>query len=191
MNQLKEFYLYNELEAIGFIGDYSLRDIPFVIEPVYKVKEKKIVLIGPFEEENQSESVKVGEWRTSEEFENLINEGDATRMQPVQAVKEYCIYRNPNPVKLEYISFKQAYDRLVSFSNYYRELGDRDFKERKFKEARENYIICASVSQNAEDYARILLLDNSQGEKEFLEDMIKGLEENPKLVLDSLKRRLF
>ena len=187
-----EGYSYDSLEAIGCIDYFEIPPkTPIVCEAVLAVKLKDIVLVPPFH--NHGSNISGDDrLRSRSEFQDLIETYVATAIQPLPASSESCIYVNTdeNVGILEYISYTEALKRLISFSSQWRKKGDNEFKQGNLSVAFDAYTMCASASQEAEDYARILLCQSSQADDKLLKEFIIQQGKDPETLVERLRGEL-
>ena len=186
-----EGYSYDSLEAIGCIDYFEIPPkTPIVCEAVLAVKLKDIVLVPPFH--NHESNISGDDTLSRSEFQDLIETYHATAIQPLPASSESCIYVNTdeNLEILEYISYTEDLKRLISFSSQWRKKGDNEFKQANLSAAFDAYNLCANASQEAEDYARILLCQSSQADDKRLKEFIIQQGKDPETLIERLREEL-
>lgn len=180
-------YNYNDLEVIGCLGQYEKRKVPFVISGTYALKNEGKVLLPPYQEGGSS--VQVGEHITRERFYELVKNEEATLFEsPLPARRDMAAYVAIGSGPIEYIPLTEALEHIVNFSDQHRRLGDDYYLIGNLKEAMEEYILTASASQEAEDFARILLCNLPATTRDCYEKRIQNLGDNPDKLMEKVRK---
>jgi hypothetical protein len=130
---------------------------------------------------------------TRQEFQKLVQNGHATSLDPTQALVDSCIYVAPHTGRPEYVSYSVAHARMVTFSDDKRRLGDNQFRKGDLREALSHYELAAATSQEAWDYARMLLCDCDNmpdADRNRLRRYIINLGEDPDTICESVRQEI-
>ena len=174
---------YSELLVVGIgtkLPDSS--EVPILINPLLITKCDGSLLMPPYVQRDAR--VFTTELLDAKTFDHWVEAGEATRIEPLPARADTCIYAGPGEAPIEYVTISEAHRRLKEFSDTKRDLGDFAWKRGNHSEARHFWELAASVSQHALDYTRILL----DGEihkirRARLENWIRDQGFNPKDLL--------
>ena len=179
-----EDILYENLEVIGFFGQMGERIVPQVLPPILGVKDSDVVIVPPYD--RRDDSVYSTEQLTREEFLWLGQNGRATVIEPPYPyAKNIILYADEGAGPVECVTTAQALDRIITFSAKYRELGEKCYSEGNHKAAFIAFSHVSSASQEAKDYARLLLFDISLGCRNRYRNWIEKQGEDPdKLVAE-------
>jgi hypothetical protein len=173
-------YKFDDLEVVCFIYDTSEpEDVPRLIHPVAKSISLDRI-IGGFEE--KEESVLATEYLHLEE--------PITYIAPSAFQAEHAFYISAGSVEAEYLSFDDITVRLIEFSDRERSLGDEYFRDNDFRHALEHYQRASIASEEAIDYARIILCDVPEDYKIHLVDDIRYLGENWETLVEEVREKI-
>ena len=159
---------HEDMKVIGYVDNVSESSTPRLLDPVYMTKDTGELSMEPL---------------TSPTFGLLADLADLTdfqiiRLDPVQAHENGCLYMTEGTIpRVIYSSRKEAADYMIAFVANHRVLGDAHFKAGDKKSALAEYEIAASVSQEIEDYERMLQCDISELRRERLIIWVRDLKQ--------------
>ena len=182
---------YSRIEVVGVMG-YTLDPcrIPWFSQGAYALRGTGDIL------ENAARS------RTHVTFQHLIppnelegflknQESTFTRFEkPFAARWDHWVYVKENQSIPEYVSTSELLERFTAFSAALRKQGDDFFKHDDILAALEHWEYASSVSQEARDYARLLLCDISDIRRARFNEYIISGKQNPDALVEEIRKEL-
>lgn len=157
---------FDEIQTLGVATVFpDTRVMPYITPAVLLDAKRNLVYYPPFHIENGLLS-KVGDKTPVEEFEDLVDQGEATRIPGLQARSDGCFFFPAGNGPPEYTSLTSIARKVSEFANEKAASGDNFFRAGKPALALAEYELAAATSQAPEHYARLLLVPLSPRRKE-------------------------
>lgn len=179
-----------KLEVIGYLGRMGSLKVPFFMHPVLAIVESEVVILLF---RRDGDRIIIDETMSRKEFRELVEVGGATSLSSIPAQENHglCVYGD----KVVYQSNKESLQLIIAFSSGNRELGDIEFCRGKNSKAQEYYELTASASQEAKDYARLIICENMSVARmrrlrQWITIQLKDREELVDDFIDKVKREI-
>lgn len=164
---------YDDLETIGFVySGLEVSDVPRLASPEMQVKSSKRVIDDYM---FTPDGLQVLKYWPEAETRNIDEIESFHRMPAVSPDENFAFYIPEGKIEAEYLSHDEIAQRLTTFSDAERVFGDECFKERNLVGALPHYERASIASEEARDYARILLCEVPEKRQERLAHYISDL----------------
>ena len=154
-------YQWTSLEVIGYeTGQFGEVDLPLIGRAIVAVRGTDIILRDNIRGES-AEGINTEPEKISRKMLlSDVQSGVITLFDPpIQAEANHLLYCCQGTQQPEYINFTEAHQRMTKFCDELRAIGDAHFRSGDMQAAFQDYARCTAVSQEAVDYARLLLTD--------------------------------
>lgn len=197
-----EKYNYDELKAVGVLGGTGSPETPRVYCPIVACSEADVVILPPFEQgDGVIQVTQDTEVLKREMFDMLLDQTKESgfRDDPFEANMfehpedfrpDSCVYITPGSGDMEYITVTEAHKRITSFADQHRQEGDEHLRQGRKEKAEMSYNRAASASQEAEDYARLIMCGLAMPREQRLKAFIVKQGHDPDKLVERIRSSL-
>jgi hypothetical protein len=166
---------FDQLMAYGFMGTVpEPRDRPIVVSAVLQAPDSDRVYSPPFELAGGL-LASAGAELSVDDFDVLVERGEATRLRGAKARSDGCFYFRAGSGPAEYTSLSVAASRLNEFADEKVRQGDRSLAAGRDAEALSHYELAAATSQRPEHYAKMLLIGMPEHRKQRITEALHAV----------------
>jgi len=174
LTKVELYYPPEQLEIIAH-SKYTLRNLPQLIHAFLRVVDGEIV----WDYEEIRSEVKIKGFIERGHWQEELKDGHFVLMEPpIRFKMKHSLYVPENTQVLVYLPEQEARERLGIFSHTQRELGDKLYEKGELKKALIHYERAATITQNTENYERMLRCLRPGKRRKQIEDSIELLK-NP------------
>lgn len=114
-----------------------------------------------------------GEHVSAEDFLELVEDRDATRMEPAAAQEGHCVYVPEGNAPPRYVSMEEAASLFKDFADEQIRCGDLLFSQGDKSGALKHYTNASAASQHPDHYRKMLLCPMPESRRERIERLAR------------------